>query len=370
MYHKSQKTRHYGNNTMIVACCLYVHSVSAYNALRKCDLMLLPHPRTLQKLICNYQLVTSSVQTSPYLENRVKYLEKHEFLVSLLLDEIYVQPQLSFKSGSIHGSSFFHPETCAKTAQVFMVSSLLSKYVDVTIIPVANMTSQELKSSISNVLCMVERVGFKVVSLIADNNSVNRKAYELFTPSRILQPSIEHPLDPSRKFFDTVHILKCIRNNWQTKRNVNKVLQFPDMTDNSVILTAQYKNLELVYEKERNSLVKYGHTLSATVLYPSSIQKQNVKLALPNVTEHINQTVTFLEVIVNWWKTVNVRSVFEGQRFNYPYREAIRKTSDNQVTFLSNLCHWLKVWRVSVPISDALTSQTFQSLILTTESFL
>ncbi|XP_047001265.1 uncharacterized protein LOC124617949 [Schistocerca americana] len=253
------------------------------------------------------------------------------------------------------------------------------------------MTSEELKSLISNVLCMVERVGFKVVSLIADNNSVNRKAYELFTPSRILQPSIEHPLDPSRKLFfvfDTVHILKCIRNNWQTKRSVNKVLQFPDMTDHSVILTAQYKHLELVYEKERNSLVKYGHTLSARVLYPSSIHKQNVKLALkifndnnivaskhatkdmPNVTEHINQTVTFLQVIVNWWKIVNVRSVFEGQRFNDPYREAIRKTTDNQVTFLNNLCHWLKVWRVSVPISDALTSQTFQSLILTTESFL
>ncbi|XP_049797476.1 uncharacterized protein LOC126214872 [Schistocerca nitens] len=209
------------------------------------------------------------------------------------------------------------------------------------------MTSEELKSLISNVLCMVERVGFKVVSLIADNNSVNRKAYELFTSSRILQPSIEHPLDPSRKLFfmfDTVHILKCIRNSWQTKRSVNKVLQFPDMTDHSVILTAQYKHLELVYEKERNSLVKYGHTLSARVLYPSSIQKQNVKLALkifnennivalkhatkdmPNVTEHINQTVTFLQVIVNWWKIVNVRSVFEGQRFNDPYREAIRKT--------------------------------------------
>ncbi|XP_047121284.1 uncharacterized protein LOC124804943 [Schistocerca piceifrons] len=91
---------------------------------------------------------------------------------------------------------------------------------------------------------------------------------------------------------------------------------------------------------------------------------------MPNVTEHINQTVTFLQVIVNWWKIVNVRSVFEGQRSNDPYREAIRKTTDNQVTFLNNLCHWLKVWRVSVPMSGALTSQTFQSLILTTESFL
>lgn len=387
-----KNNRQYGNRTMILASSLYVHSVSAYNALRKCNLMYFPHPRTLQKLMCNYQLSNTSLESSPYLENRVKHLKQHELLVSLLLDEIYIQPQLSFKCGQIYGSSNFDAHTCAKTAQVFMVSSVLSKYVDVVaIIPVANMTSEQLKSLISDVLCMLEKTGFKVISLIADNNSVNRKAYELFTANKILQPSIDHPLDPSRKLFflfDTVHILKCIRNNWETKRNINKSLQFPDMNDHSVILSAQYRHLELIFEKEKDSLVKYGHTLSAKVLYPSSIQKQNVNLALrifndnntvalkhvtkdlPDVTQQINQTTIFLSIIVRWWKTVNVKSVFEGKRFNDPYREAIKSTSDSQVQFLSEMCQWLKMWRVSVSSCDALSSQTFQSLITTLEAFL
>lgn len=389
---KPKNNRYYGNKTMILACCLYVHSVSAYNALRKCALIFLPHPRTLQKFICNYKLASSPLESCQYLKNRVKYLKPHELLVSLLMDEIYVQPQISFKCGEIYGSSVFDAETCAKTALVYMVSSLLSKYVDVVaIVPVANITAEQLKTFTENVLTMVESTGFKVVSLIADNNSVNRKAYELFTPNKTLQASIVHPLDSSRKLFfmfDTVHMLKSIRNNWETKRNVNKTLHFPDMTNHSVMLSAQYKHMELLYEKEKNSLVKYGHTLSSKVLYPSSIQKQNVKIALrlfndnnavalkhaskdlPDISEEINQTSIFLQIIVNWWKIVNVKSVFEAQRFNDPYREAIRVTSVNQLKFLTDMLHWLKIWRLSVPSNVALTAQTFQSLILTTESFL
>lgn len=384
-----KNNRFYDNKSMILASTLYVHSSSAYNALRKCDLLILPHPRTLQRLISSFELSSNS---SSYLESRIKHLKPHELLVSLVMDEIYIQPQLSFKGGEIYGSSYSDAQKCAKTAQVFMVSSLLSKYVDVVaIIPVINMTSEQLKSFIADVLNMLERIGFQVISLIADNNIINRKAYELMTPNKTLQPSILHPLDSSRRLFfmfDTVHILKCIRNNWQTKRNVNKTLCYTDMNDPSKILCAQYRHLELVYEKEKECLVKYGHTLSAKVLYPSAIQKQNVGLALkifndnnivalkhatkdlPNVSQQINETVIFLNVIVNWWKIVNVKSVFEGKRFNDPYREAIRSPTDMQVQFLNKMCHWLKIWRVSVPIINALTAQTFQSLITTLESLL
>lgn len=211
--------------------------------------MILLHPRTLQKLISSYEL---SLESSSYLENRIKHLKEHELLVSLVMDEIYIQPKLSFKGGEIYGSSNSDAQKCAKTA-VFTVSSLLSKYVDVVaIIPVINMISEQLKSFITDVLNLLERIGFKVVSLIADNNIVNRKAYELMTPNKTLQPSIVHPLDSSRRLFfmfDTVHILKCIRNNWEMKKNINMTLYFPDMDDHSNTRSVQYRHLELVYEK-------------------------------------------------------------------------------------------------------------------------
>lgn len=74
--------------------------------------------------------------------------------------------------------------------------------------------------------------------------------------------------------FDTVHIMKCIRNNWETKKNENLSIHYPNMKDNNVILTAQYCHLELLYQLEKNSLIKYSHTLSNKVIYPSNIQKQ------------------------------------------------------------------------------------------------
>lgn len=112
----SKNNRCYGNQTMVLASCLYVHSPSAYNALLKCGLIFLPHPRTLQKLICNYMLPNSSLDSSPYLENSVKRLQQHELLVCLLMDKIYIQPQLSFKGGQIYGTSTFDSTNSAKNS--------------------------------------------------------------------------------------------------------------------------------------------------------------------------------------------------------------------------------------------------------------
>lgn len=76
-------------------------------------------------------------------------------------------------------------------------------------------------------------------------------------------------------------------------------------------------------------------------MYPSSIQKQNVNLVLKIFSEkniaalkHVAKdnpelfeggTCEFINIIMNFWKIVNVRSVFEGKRFNDDYREAVRK---------------------------------------------
>lgn len=103
-------------------------------------------------------------------------MREHELPVSLLMDEIYIKSELTFKGLEIYGGCSFDAQKCAKTAQVFMVSSLFSKYVNVVaIIPVSNLTSEGLKSLILKVLELLEKTGFKVISLIAVNNSVNRR---------------------------------------------------------------------------------------------------------------------------------------------------------------------------------------------------
>lgn len=98
-----------------------------------------------------------------------------------------------------------------------MISSVLSKHKDVAaMLPVKNMDASFLHGSTMKVLERVERAGFKVVAIISDNNRVNRNVFEKMCGGQ-LSPCITHPFDSARKLFflfDSVHLLKCIRNNW------------------------------------------------------------------------------------------------------------------------------------------------------------
>ena len=75
-----------------------------------------------------------------------------------------------------------------------------------------NAESQMIKQVIAN----VTEAGYKIVSIISDNNVINRKSFILLRGSETLKPFIINPLNNEKIFllFDTVHLLKCIRNNW------------------------------------------------------------------------------------------------------------------------------------------------------------
>lgn len=79
------------------------------------------------------------------------------------------------------------------------------------------MTAEHLHSMLSSVVNIVQSTGFIVVAVAADNNQVNCKAFELLCGSGRLELSIPNPNYPDKRIFilfDSVHILKCIRNNW------------------------------------------------------------------------------------------------------------------------------------------------------------
>lgn len=383
--------RRYSGNTLILATTLYLKSQSAYIALYKSKCLHIPHPRNIIKLISRFSLNKCSMLGSiEYLKTKQKFLNDYELIVNLQLDEIYIEQQLNFKGDSVYGYSENDRSKIAKTAQVFMVSGILSKYKDVvSIVPVYNLTSEQLKAMIINVITEVEKIGFKIISLISDNNAINRKAFELLTENKILRPSIPHPIDSTRQLFlifDSVHIIKCIRNNWISKKSENCTIKFPDMNTGEILM-AQFKHLEMMYNLEKNSVVKYGHLLLNKVLYPSNIQKQNVKLALkvfdernivalkcvaeqhPTLFPKVEDTCTFLNIFIRWWKIVNVRSAREGKRFNDTDREPVRNENTCQLEFLKGMSLWLKNWRLTVPNSDSLSAQTFQAIISTNDAF-
>lgn len=386
-----KNNRRYSNHTLILAATLFVQSTSAYNALLKCDYLCLPSIRVLRSIMSNYSLSKLNLEGSiDYLNKKKPFLKEHELLVNIQLDEIYIQPMFNFKGGSFYGSSENNPSTAAKTAQVFMISSVVSSYKDVvSMVPINGLNSNDLYLMILQVLEAVEKIGFQVISLVSDNNNVNRSAFALMTPDKTLQPYITHPFDKNRLLFfvfDTVHILKSIRNNWLNK----KLIAFPDFDDHTILKQAEYKNLELMYDTEKSSVIKYGHLLSKKALHPSSVQKQNVKLALSILNEkniaalksmsrnpdyaerfeNADETCDFIQIFTNWWKVVNCKSIFESERFNDKYRAAITDENSEQIQYLKKFSLWLKNWRQFVPISESISFQTFQALITTTDAFI
>ena len=78
--------------------------------------------------------------------------------------------------------------------------------------------------------------------------------------------------------FDSVFLLKSVRNNGINLTNTHESFTFPDIDDNTVILYASFDHLKVLYNRELNSTVKQTFKLTLKSLFPHSIERQNVRL--------------------------------------------------------------------------------------------
>ena len=155
-----------------------------------------------------------------------------------------------------------------------MICSVTSNKKDVAaLVPVKNLNAAYLKELTQKVLSMVKGAGYQVICLISDNSRVNGNMFAMFNYVT-LQSSATHPCDPSRRFFlfDSVHLMKCIRNNWLNQKDSAQTLHFPDIDDLKTIHTAQFKVLQELYESEKQSLVKLAPSLCQKALTPSNTE--------------------------------------------------------------------------------------------------
>lgn len=151
----------------------------------------------------------------------------------------------------------------ATTVQVYMLGSLFSKNKDVVALqPVKNLDQSFLHDSVSKVLKLVQSVGYRAVSLLSDNNRINRNVFAAICGD-VLQPSIVHPLDSTQRLFflfDPVHLLKSIRNNWINQ--IDQTFHFPRVVGNAA--KACFAHLEQLYDSERSAVVKLAPNLTFT----------------------------------------------------------------------------------------------------------
>ena len=123
--------------------------------------------------------------------------------------------------------------------------------------------------------------GYRIVSVISDNNVVNRKMFMELSGTHRLVPYIQNPINVDKRIyilFDTVHLLNCIRINWIN--DVEKSFTFPDFSDNTVIINATFSDFINIYYMGKESILKDGYKLTWKNLFPNNIDRQNVRLAL------------------------------------------------------------------------------------------
>jgi len=284
--------------------------------------VVLPHPKYVCKLAGN-----SNSNNVDCLKQRIDGLNDDEKLINVLLDETHVKSAMSYKGGKVTGSAS-NSEEIADSLQAFMITSLRSGYKDVvSLFPVKNITGLDLLKYTKDVLLMLRELGFKVITLISDNNRLNRKMFEQLCGGILISP-VANPVDTSSPIFllfDTVHLFKCIRNNWINQRNPAQTFIIPSSDNVNVGECISFKQIVDLYNSESASIVKLAPQLSQKVLFPSNFDRQNVQYAVNLFNEKniaaLSTTgfgtvglVNFMKRITSWWNIVNVKTLLRGKR--------------------------------------------------------
>jgi hypothetical protein len=381
--------RRYSPDMLMFAFRLMCVSRAAFSMLRDRSLIL-PHASYLRKLssVFNVNGDLNEGGHVKYLREKCSVLQQHERHVISMLDEIHVNPKTTYKAGCLVGMASNSPDDEATTVQAFMICSLLSSNKDVAaLIPVQNLNAAYLKDCTVKVIRMLESCGFLVLCLISDNNSVNRNMFTDLCGDE-LKPSVTHPCSSDRKLFflfDSVHLLKCIRNNWLGQSDRERTFTFPDFST-GVVCKASISHIRRLYDIEKDSIVKLAPGLTHKALYPGNLERQNVQLALKIFDEkvivalnHCSQltgtdvtgTQSFVNIIVKLWKILNVKSPDKGYKKRDVDCYPIRDVSDERVSFLGEVFTWLCKWdnMGQKPREGRLTSETMTALKHTVSCF-
>ena len=209
----------------------------------------------------------------------------------------------------------------------------------VALIPCHALNAEFLFKTVSDTIKNIENCQGKVWGLIWDNNRINQKCSGMFTIKEDAKPWIvNNPVDPDRPLFllyDTVHLLKNLRNNWLTEKV--GILQYMDISSVSEIGTdspppimeAKWSDLKTLHKYEERGMLKMSK-LTGPSVSPSSIEKQKVSLALNVFCEQtaaalVHSTCTepsskvtsrYILMILQLWKLWNCKSKVEANRMN------------------------------------------------------
>lgn len=117
---------------------------------------------------------------------------------------------------------------------------------------------------------------------------------------------------------------------------------------------------ETAYFIEEWQLIKYAPFLNQKSLFPSNLERQNVKLALNifrktvkegllhygklNNLPNYKDTGELIEIITNWWTVVNVKTVCKGIWHNNPLENPLNLNNEAYI-FLNQCADSILRWK-------------------------
>lgn len=400
VHNLSKNSMSYPSEYLVFSSIFYNVSPHAYRFLRDSGKVILPSYSTVRRLILSNCMDPRTEQTSGtflyYIGRKFKSLKPRDFIVNLLIDEIHLHSFFDFKGGNVVGSSYNDVHSAATTAFAFMITSAFSSYKDVVhVLPSCKMNGETLFAIVKRMIVGLESIGFTVISVITDNNRINRKAMSFFANPSALLTRYPHPVDPDRPLFfifDSVHLLKSVRNNWLNVKTIDKSLYYPHFNFSNLVSsssenvqTASIGALKKLLEYDTGSLLKFSYRLSHKALNPSNLDRQKVSLALRVFNEYVAQgllsigekmsipdyagTSLFIKIIVTWWYVVNVKSPLKGQRLNNEFEKPLMSGSHVSKDFMKYFVEWLRRWN-AMSTRGFLTMDTFSALLHTSNALM
>lgn len=302
-----------------------------YEILR--EYLVLPSRRKLQSVI-------SSVDTDYVLKATFDKMKiDQQKYVFLLVDEVKIRPTVAFAGGVLSGMAKNDENSKATSMLCVMMKALhRGPSVMISVTPVHRLTAHYQYGVVMDAAARVEKAGGHVLGSITDNHKVNQQYCCLFVRDSKTSAVAKHPLSEGRTWFllfDTVHLLKCIRNNWITEKTQEIKLE-----DDA---KASFEDIVQLYKEEKDNILKTT-PLTRSSVFPSNLQLQNVKHVLRVFNDKVvaalrlrgcSQTAIFVERVLNWWKTVNVSGKGQDQRLNDPHHSVQEKDSTSLDTFVS-----------------------------------
>lgn len=346
---KFQKRPIYSAKIIRYALLLRYSSIQAYKMLL--DEFPLPSLSLLEKIS---QGGVDPIKSAKLLLEKEKISKD----VVLMIDEMYLQKSAEYCGGELIGCD--EDGNLFKGLVGFMIVGLQKSipYV-IKSIPETKIEGEWLKTEIIKSIETLHSLGFSVRAVIADNHSTNVSAFSKILISNGCDKDDLAVTKDGNKiylFFDSVHLLKNIRNNLlNNKRFLFPAFNFDGFLDPIRCEGGEisWKLLHDVHEMDEKlkSNLRKAPKLSAKALHPGN-NKQSVPLVLAIFHETTSAAITsyfpqcndasnFLKLINAWWVITNSKSQFNNN--NLLGNAAI--LDDNKPNFLRSMADWIDCWQ-------------------------